>query len=86
MLEIEDPAVPVEEPHVVRARVTVDQAVIPRFVQQHKKLVDLGSGGYGGQAQRDGRAKEGVLARATASGQGGVPRPAHACIDPGASA
>jgi hypothetical protein len=48
MLEIEDPAAAIDEPHVVRAGVTVDQALVTRFVQQQTKLVDLGSGGHGG--------------------------------------
>ena len=53
------------------------------FVRQQGKLADLGSGGYGGQAQRDGRAGEGVLApghgvRPGRGPEAGIPGPAHA--------
>lgn len=90
---IEDPAAAIEEPDVVRAGVTVGQAVVTRFVRQRRKLADPGSGGYGGQAQRDGRAEEGVLApghgvrpgRGPEAGTLGRPM-LHACIDPSAPA
>ena len=63
----------------------LDEAVVPRFVQQQGRLVDLGPGGSGGQAQRDGRAEEGVLApgprRPARAGSRGRPM-LHACIDP----
>ena len=82
----EDPAAAIEEPDV-----TVDQAEVPRIVQHDTKLIDLGSGARGGRPNETAAPRKASLPRATAPGQGGVPRLGslgrrmlHACIDPSA--